>query len=397
MQNGAKSGYKCKRPKIKCKQRFLPSLQNYPSLEANEQARRAVIMDTINDRLVAAELAQLESAHRKVVGGGGGGSANGGGGSGGTGGGSGGGTGGGGGKAKAAEPTRAGDAGEGDGNEAGGDDPDPEPRRSRNQRRRESQSAHGASSAGVGTVVAKTIEELIRAGALSGAPGGVPSAGPHDRPFVIDPEVMGKASERGLESCGSTPKPLCRKCNTWMFCGKPFMGKTLKCQKDMAVFDHESYKDDTALPAVILNAMTHQGGFVRGPCLDTNAKKWAMYNALVAMPAGTVKTVREWLKWFPEVKFGESSEPPAPTSIDLGDVELQAHTSDPSNESLSNLIAANGGPEAFATFLDSERELKEILDARADKSFLQSACTMVTPPTPGVAATTDCGEPQQHA
>ena len=102
-------------------------------------------------------------------GGGGGGSAAGGGGSGGTGGGSGGGTGGGGGKAKAAEPTRAGDAGEGDGNEAGGDDPDPEPRRSRNQRRRESQSAHGASSAGVDTVVAKTTEELIRAGALSGA------------------------------------------------------------------------------------------------------------------------------------------------------------------------------------------------------------------------------------
>ena len=208
---------------------------------------------------------------------------------------------------------------------------------------------------------------------------------------------MGKASERGLESCGSTPKPLCRKCNTWMFCGKPFMGKTLKCQKDMAVFDHESYKDDTALPAVILNSMTHQGGFVRGPPLDTNAEKWAMYNALVAMPEGTVKTVREWLKWFPEVKFGESSEPPTPMSIDLGDVELRAHTPDPSNESLSNLIAANGGPEAFATFLDSERELKEILDARADKSFLQSAYTMVTPPTPGVAATTDCGEPQQHA
>ena len=186
---------------------FPPSLQNYPSLEANEQARRAVIMGTINDRLVAAELAQLESAHRKVVGGGGGGGTSGGGGGNGTGGGSGGGAGGGGGKAKAAEPTRAGDAGDGDGGEDDDNDPDPGPRRSRNQRRRESQSAHGASSAGVGTVVTKTIEELIRAGALSGAPGGVPSAGPHDRPFVIDPEVMSKASVKGLGSCGSTRIP----------------------------------------------------------------------------------------------------------------------------------------------------------------------------------------------
>ena len=278
-----------------------PSLQNYSSLEANEQARRAVIMDTVNDRLVAVELAQLESAHRKVVGGSGGGSGGGGGAGGGnggngTGGGGGSGAAGGGGKAKAAEPPRAGDAGEGDGNDDDDDDAEPAPRQNRHQRRRETQSAHGANSAEVNTMVSKTIEEPIRAGSLSGAPGGVPSAGPHDRPFVIDPEVMSKASAKGLESCGSIPKPLYRRCNTWMFCGKPFMGKTLKCQKDQPMFDHEAHKDDTALPAVIFNSMTHKSGFVREPPLDSNAKKWAMYNALIAMPEGTVKTVREWLK-----------------------------------------------------------------------------------------------------
>ena len=140
----------------------------------------------------------------------------------------------------------------------------------------------------------------------------MPSAGSLDKPFAVDPEVMDNACVKGLEPCGSTRKPLCRKCNSWLFCGKPFGGRTLECHKDTAIYDHEKYKDDAKVPAVVLNSMTYHGGFVRGPPLDLSAKKWAMCNALKAMPKGTVKTMREWVKWYPEVKFGESSEPPVP-------------------------------------------------------------------------------------
>ena len=70
------------------------------------------------------------------------------------------------------------------------------------------------------------------------------------------------------------------------------------------------------------------------------------------------------------------------------------HVPDPPNASLANLIAANGGPEAFAAFTDSERELKAVLDERADRTFPKPPYTMVTPPTPGAAATVDCGEPR---
>ena len=41
MQNGAKSGYKCKRPKIKCKQRFLP-LSEYGQTTEEIQAPHGV-------------------------------------------------------------------------------------------------------------------------------------------------------------------------------------------------------------------------------------------------------------------------------------------------------------------------------------------------------------------
>ena len=108
--------------------RVMPlSLQNYPSLEANEKARNGVIVKRVDDRLAAAELEAFEAAHKKSLGSSGSGSGSG--------------------KQKPGGPPHAGDSG-GSGSDAddadgGGASGGAGKGRSRNQRRRDSHAAHG--------------------------------------------------------------------------------------------------------------------------------------------------------------------------------------------------------------------------------------------------------------
>ena len=113
------------------------------------------------------------------------------------------------------------------------------------------------------------------AGALSGAPGGVPSSGPGDKPYDVRTDILSNARKEGTEPTGGPGnKIICRKCNTWRFCGNPIgNNKAAVCDKNIVTFNHQAYSDDDKLTADLLKALIHLNGLKRGPVLDTDRKK----------------------------------------------------------------------------------------------------------------------------
>ena len=94
--------------------------------------------------------------------------------------------------------------------------------------------------------MSSTITELHHAGTLSGALGGVPSAGPGDKPYDIRVGILPNARKEGTEPTGGPGnKVICRKCNTWRFSGKPIgNNKAAVCDKNIVTFNHQAYSDD---------------------------------------------------------------------------------------------------------------------------------------------------------
>ena len=263
----------------------LPSLVNYPDVEADIRECEAGLLASSNRRRTAEERQRLLKVHSP-------GSAR-------------------------TDDAKAGAARAGESVGAAGGD-DSRRRDSGTSGRRESRSAVRRRAVKERTekekaaAVASAVAAATRAGALSGAPGGTPVGVADDR-FVLLQTTKSAAS-------GKDPKHgdkfICRRCCSWPVrhgkAGKevqiPGWGgpRIHKCP-GLADYHHAEYTENTLVPAAVLANMVVMGGSTLLPETNTCAKQKVAHDLLMA--DGVTRTAADWRKWAVTQKFGAANPP----------------------------------------------------------------------------------------